>query len=112
MTPSQMFQQNGSDEKAPFQKGDKVNTPNGLAEFVSQFTRGLKWWCETSLGTYMAETINLLNGKVCHNCGVLGGIIEPPDQYEGWCRKCAYDDATADSAAYDYRTEQIEGNGW
>lgn len=112
MTPSQMFKQNGSDEKAPFQKGDKVNTPTGLAEFISQFTRGLKWWCETSTGTFSAETINSLNEQKCDNCGKAGGVIQAPDQYEGWCLDCARSDAMADSDAYDYRTEQIEGNGW
>lgn len=61
MTPAQMFRRYGNDEKTPFQNGDKVQTPNGLAELISQFTRGLRWWCETSKGTFSAETINSLN---------------------------------------------------
>ena len=56
-----MFNTFGTDEKTRFQVGDKVNTPCGLATIKGQFTRGLKWWCETTKGTFTAETINSLN---------------------------------------------------
>ena len=52
-----------------------------------------------------------LHGE-CPECGKIGEIIQPPDPYEGWCIKCAYNDVTADSSAYDYRTEQIQASGW
>jgi len=61
MTPAKMFSTIGTDEKARFQKDDIVETPNGRAKMVSQFMRGLRWWCETTEGTYTAETINRLN---------------------------------------------------
>ena len=61
MTPAQMFRTIGKDENTRFVKGDKIETPCGLAEFVCQFTRGLRWWCETTQGTFTAETINKLN---------------------------------------------------
>ena len=48
----------------------------------------------------------------CSECGNPGAVIQPPDPYEGWCMSCARNDAMADSDAYDYRTRQIEGDGW
>lgn len=55
---------------------------------------------------------NTQNGQKCDNCGAIDVVIQSPDQYEGWCRKCAWDDATADSRAYDARTEQLDGDVW
>lgn len=63
MTPAQIFENYGSDIKCPFEKGDIVTTPSGLGKIICQFTRGLRWWVETSKGTYTAETINRLNEK-------------------------------------------------
>jgi len=61
MTPAQMFSTIGNDEKSRFHVGDKVNTPCGMATMKGQFMRGLRWWCETTEGTFTAETINRLN---------------------------------------------------
>lgn len=61
MTPAKMFSTMGNDEKSRFEPGDTVETPFGKAKMVSQFTRGLRWWCETTKGTFKAETINRLN---------------------------------------------------
>ncbi len=63
MTPGQFFSTIGNDEKTRFIKGDVINTPNGQATMISQFMRGIRWWCETSGGTYTAETLNRLNPK-------------------------------------------------
>lgn len=61
MTPAQMFSTIGKDEKTRFVNGDIIETPNGRAKMISQFMRGLRWWCETTEGTYTAEIINRLN---------------------------------------------------
>jgi len=63
MTPARMLKNYGSDTKCLFQVGDNVRTPNGYGKIVCEFSRGLKWWVETSVGTYLAETINNLNTK-------------------------------------------------
>ena len=43
----------------------------------------------------------------CPECGKFSALIQPHDQYEGWCTNCAKSDAMADSDAYDYKTEQF-----
>lgn len=65
MTPAKMFEQFGDDERLNphLAKGDKVLTPGGLGEIDHEFTRGLKWWTKTSIGTYLSRSINELNKK-------------------------------------------------
>jgi hypothetical protein len=63
MTPANMFNKFGDNERLSFVKGDNVITPIGTEKVEYEFTRGLKWWTKTTNGTFLSKTINQLNQK-------------------------------------------------